>query len=200
MKQNLANTANRANRLLTQLGSEKKKTILALCLITFMALMWVRVLTRKAPNAASAALMAQQNHLEYQENSKLKISFIELPKIPGRNDVITRDIFDSNGWRGFVSEGKNLADGEEVDVVPRSLSLGSRLIRAQLMLEAIELGQNPHAFINGRLLSVGDKLILKDRANTYECEVVRIEENAVFISCGEVEVRLKLTPVIEVID
>ena len=35
---------------------------------------------------------------------------------------------------------------------------------------------------------------------TYEYEVVSIEENAVLIKCGEAEITLKLTKVIEVAD
>jgi len=196
MKQNLANAGNRTGRLFNRLAREKTKTILALCLIALMAFMWVRLLGKKAPNAAEAALMAEQaTSASAEANSQLKISFIELPQVPGRNDVVTRDFFDSHGWRGFIT-GKNLADGQEVGDTQQSLSLRTRLMRAGLKLEAIELGANPRAFIDGKLLSVGDKLYLKEGGNTYECEVVRIEKNVVFISCQEVEVQLKLGPVI----
>ncbi len=41
-------------------------------------------------------------------------------------------------------------------------------------------------------------MIVKDGGNTYECEVVSIEENAVLIKCGEAEITLKLAKVIEV--
>ena len=75
-----------------------------------------------------------------------------------------------------------------------------RRVAEKLKLEAIGLGKNPQAFINDKLLSVGDKWLVKDRGDMYECEVVRIGENTVFIRCGEAEITLKLTQVIEVAD
>jgi hypothetical protein len=197
MMPNLKNTGNGTNRLFNRLVAEKKKTMLALCLIALMVLMWVRLFTKKAPSAAQAALMAKQTDQKEQESAPIKISFIELPQIPGRNDVISRDFFNPNGWIGFIPEGGYLANGQQVGVVQGPMSLRSQLMRAQLKLEAIEMSGNPRAFINGRLLSVGDKFILKDEADTFECEVVRIEENLVVIRSSEVEVEVKLVSVIE---
>jgi len=203
MKQNVANTANTINRLLAQLTGARKKTVLAFCLIAVMAFMWVRVLSRKAPDAAEASLMTQKENLNDQENSQLKISFIELPKVSGRNDVITRDFFNSARWRGFIKEReeKNLVGYKEVSVTSNDDRQEVLIkIAGKLKLEAIELGENPRAFINSRLLSVGDKLHLKDGLDSYECEVVRIEQDLVLIKCAEVEITLKLMPIVEVID
>jgi hypothetical protein len=196
MKQNLKNIGNGPNRLFNQLAAEKKKTILALCLIALMVFMWIKLFAKKAPKAAEAALTAKQQDQKEQENPRIKISFIELPQIQGRNDVITGDFFDPNGWKGFIPEGKNSASkGQANGSVRNSVGLRSRLIRAGLKLEAIEMGRNPHAFINGKLLSMGDKFSLKDEQDSFECEVVRIEKNLVVISCGKVEVEIKLIPV-----
>jgi hypothetical protein len=60
------------------------------------------------------------------------------------------------------------------------------------------LGKNPQAFINGKLLSRGNKLLIGDGAMTYECEVVGIEENAVFMRCGKSQITLKLARAIEI--
>ena len=65
-------------------------------------------------------------------------------------------------------------------------------IAKKLKLNAIGLGENPQAFINDKLLNVGDKLPVRDGTSTYECEVIRIEENIVLIRCGETEIQLKL--------
>jgi len=203
MKLNVANTANTTNRLLARLMAERKKTVLAFCLIAVMAFMWVKVLSRKAPNAVQATLMTQQENLNDQANSQLKISFIELPKVTGRNDVITRDFFDSDSWRGFIKdrEEKNLVGYKEVGVTSNDDSKEVLIkIAGKLKLEAIELGENPRAFINSRLLSVGDKFHLKDGLDSYECEVVRIEQNLVLLRCSEVEITLRLATAIEVAD
>jgi len=194
MKQSLENADNRTNRIFHRLAAEKKKTIMVLCLISLMVLMWIRIFTKKGPEAAQAALAANQVEVKEQGSPRIKISYIELPQIQGRNDVITRDFFDPNGWRGFIPEGKYLADGRQTGIDLNLINLRSRLMQAGLKLEAIELGENPRAFINGRLLSVGDKIVLRDGNDTYECEVSRIERDIVFISYGKIEIQLKLVP------
>jgi preprotein translocase subunit YajC len=40
---------------------------------------------------------------------------------------------------------------------------------------------------------VGDKVLIRDGIDTYECEVIEIKENTVVIKCREAEVTLKLT-------
>ena len=197
MRQNARNSGNIANRLFNQLAVQKKKTVLALCLITLMAFMWIRVLTRKAPQAAKAGLLAGQMDVETQSEPELKISFIELPQAAGRNDVITRDFFDSDGWQDFVDgQGRKSTGVEEVDIISKQGDQEViRRIAEKLNLEAIVLSENPHAFINDKLLSVGDKLLIGDGVDKYECEVVEIKENTVVMRCRESRITLKLTQV-----
>jgi len=184
MKQNVRSDGKGANRVFSRLAAEKKKSIVALCLIALMGFMWVRVLLRKTPESVEAAVVDQDMK---QSNSQLKISFIELPKVAGRNDALTRDFFAADDWQSFMSGGEvNVVsrDGDE-EIVKR--------VAEKLKLEAIGLGKNPQAFINDKLLAVGDKLLVVDGADTYECEVVGIEEKMVFIRCGEAEITLRLT-------
>jgi hypothetical protein len=194
MKQDLKNGGSGGNRLFSRLAAEKKKTVIAVCLITVMVFMWVRVLGRKGPQSADAAVMAQEV-TDGQTKPELKISFIELPKVEGRNDVLTRDFFAVGNWRDFMRGGEGKSGGiEEVSVVSRKGGEETaRRVAEKLKLEAIVLGKNPLAIINDKRLSVGDKLFVRDGTNTYECEVAEIEEDMVFIRCGEAEVTLRLT-------
>lgn len=194
MRQNARNSGNIANRLFNQLAVQKKKTVLALCLITLMAFMWIRVLTRKAPQAAKAGLLAGQMDVETQSEPELKISFVELPQAAGRNDVITRDFFASGGWQDFVdSQGRKSTGVEEVDIISKEGDQEViRRVAEKLNLEAIVLSENPQAFINDKLLSVGDKLLIGDGVDKYECEVVEIKENTVVMRCRESRITLKL--------
>ena len=191
----MRNSGNIANRLFNQLAVQKKKTVLALCLITLMAFMWIRVLTRKAPQAAKAGLLAGQMDVETQSEPELKISFVELPQAAGRNDVITRDFFASGGWQDFVdSQGRKSTGVEEVDIISKEGDQEViRRVAEKLNLEAIVLSENPQAFINDKLLSVGDKLLIGDGVDKYECEVVEIKENTVVMRCRESRITLKLT-------
>jgi len=195
MKQNPGNSGNGANRLLSQLTAEKKKTVMAFCLIGVMLFMWVRVLGKKMPQSAVAAVRLEQPNPDTSgANSESKISFIELPSVKGRNDVLTRNFFASGGWRNFMRDGEveSLSGTKEVSVI---LGDGSeevaKRVAEKLKLEAIVLGENPQAFINDKLLSVGDTLLIRDGVNTYECEVVGIEEKMVIIRCEEAEITLK---------
>ena len=184
MKQNVRGDGKGANRVFSRLAAEKKKSIVALCLIALMGFMWVRVLLRKTPKSAEAAVGQEEVK---SSTSELKISFIELPEVAGRNDALTRDFFAANDWQSFMSGGEvNVVsrDGDE-EIIKR--------VAEKLKLEAITLGKNPQAFINDKLLAVGDKLLVAEGADTYECEVVGIEEKTVFIRCGEMEITLKLT-------
>lgn len=193
------NSSNVTNRLVSRLAGEKKKTVTALCLITVMVIMWAKVLSRKSPATAAAALRHEVINVE-GSNLESNVSFVELPKVEGRNDVLRRDFFAVGDWQEFIrnKEGKNL--NEDVNDVSRRDREVMRGVAEKLKLEAIGLDENPQVFINSKLLSLGDKLLIKDGGNTYECEVVSIEENAVLIKCGEAEITLKLVKVIEVGD
>lgn len=199
MKQNVKNSGNGTNGLVGRFAAEKKKTVTALCLILLMVFMWARVLSRKTPEAAAAA-QRKENVVPdiLGADLGLNISFIELPKVAGRNDVITRDFFAVDDWRDFIRDEKGVGI-EEVNVVSKDGNEEVlRRIAEKLKLEAIGLDGNPQAFINGKLLSVGDKLLVRDGGNKYECEVVEITENVVVIKCAEGEISLELTKVIEV--
>jgi len=194
MNRSPRNIGDGANGLFGQLAAEKKKATIALCLIAVMVFMWVRVLGKKEPASAESALTEQQTQLSSTSNPASKISFIELPKVKGRNDVLTRDFFAADNWRAFIGEGEKTAN-----VVPRdSDEEVAKRIKDKLKLDAIGLGENPRAFINDTLLSVGDRLLVGDGVDTYECEVVGIEKDTVTIKCGKIKFTLELAQAIEV--
>ena len=199
MRQKAKHKSGESRWLYSRLVAEKKRTVMALCLVAVMVFMWVRVLTKKAPKAADAALVTNQTSIDDESEVELNISYVQLPKVAGRDDVVTRDFFASKGWRAFVdAQGRNSAGGGEVNIVSKGGS--EELIRAvaeKLKLEAIGLGMSPHALINNEMLSVGDKILIHDVVGVYECEVVEIREDAVVIRCQEAEITLKLTQVIE---
>ena len=199
MRQKAKHNSGESRWLYSRLVAEKKRTVMALCLVAVMVFMWVRVLTKKAPKAADAALVTNQTSIDDESEVELNISYVQLPKVAGRDDVVTRDFFASKGWRAFVdAQGRNSVGGGEVNIVSKGGS--EELIRAvaeKLKLEAIGLGMSPHALINNEMLSVGDKILIHDVVGVYECEVVEIREDAVVIMCQEAEITLKLTQVIE---
>ena len=196
MRQNAKNNSLRANRFFNHLIAEKKKAVLALCLIALMAFMWIKVLTKTSPQAADAELIAEMINLENQSEPELKISFIDLPQIAGRNDVINRDFFASNGWQEFGDERGPKVGVEEIDIVSKDDDQEViRKVAKNLKLEAIVSSEDPLAFINDEVLRVGDKLLVSDGIDKYECEVVEIKENTVVMRCRESKITLKMTQV-----
>ncbi len=197
MRRNIGKSSNGAKRIINHLAAEKKKTMLAVCLVLLMAFMWVRVFFRKT-TAVEGAVVSGQTQEENSSNPVLKVSFIELPEVVGRNDVITRNFFASNGWKSFNGREKNVVSIEEVNVVPGDvMEKVIKKVVQKLKLEAIWIGENPRAYINDKVHSIGDTLFVSEGADKYECEVVAIEDNTVVIRCGNAEVKLKLTKDIE---
>ena len=198
MRQNSRSTSEIGNRLINRVAGDKKKTAMAVCLITLMIFMWIRVFIKQKPSGAVGA--TTMNPVEQENKSKpaLNISYIKLPRIPGRHDQIIRNFFVSNGWQDFEGKKKNIINIEEVNAVPDVDSEKTiRKMVEKIKLEAILMGENTKAFINDKVLSVGDQLLMSDGKNNYEFEVVEIEDNTVVIRCGKVEVKLKLRQILE---
>lgn len=190
MKKNIIDNGGGANRLLVQLTADKKKAVIAFVLISVMVFMWAKVLGGTSPQAAKATPKAQKTGLE-QSDSESNISFVELLKVKGRNDVLARDFFAVGSWKDFTAEGSG-----EVNIV--SIDGSEEVVREvaeKFKLEAIVFGANPQAFINDKQLAVGSRLNVVDGVNKYEFEVTGIEEKTVRVKCGEVEIALKLAEI-----
>jgi hypothetical protein len=183
----------RGNGVLARLKADKKKSVVAACLIGVMVLMWVRVLSRKGPESASASIPTVVSDISTTaSNLEKQISYVELPQVAGRNDALSRDFFASNGWAGFNMSGGN---GSSVDVNVQSKHGDSQMVKqvaSRLNLRSIVSGENRQAFINDKALSVGDRFVLKEGSKEYEFEVSNITDNQVFIKCGEAVITLKL--------
>ena len=198
MRNILRNNENVANGVISHLAAEKKKAVLVACLIILMLFMWIKVFIRKGPtstNAVEITTDAQDKNTSVQETN---FSYIELPEVEGRNDIIKRDFFAANGWKDFINHDNNIVVLKEVDI--NSGDISKKVIDKiadNLKLEAFVMGKNPKAYINDKIVSVGDVLLVSDGNENYECEVVEIENNSVVMRCGSAQVTLKLKKIIE---
>jgi hypothetical protein len=192
----LATKKDGVRRLVGRLTMEKKKCIVAVCLIAVMVFMWVRVLTGSQPDSAAAGsrFSGQADSSVGKLESQPKIFPLQLPKVKGRNDVLSNNFFKVADWQSFVGAGGYSSVGlEQVSV--KSETEKQRLrkkLAEQLKLEAIKMGPSPRAFINDKLLGVGDRLSVSDGEAGYEYEVMGFDENRVFLKCEDVEVVLRL--------
>ncbi len=198
MTQNTRNKNTGVRKMFDRLGEDKKKSVTALCLIAVMAVMWIRVLTKKTPQGAEANPGPDQTKNEDAPREEYRVSFVELPKVAGRNDVIGRDFFASNGWQHFVDgQGRKPGDTDEVSVISKNGNeeVIRRVAKKQLNLEATMVGsEEDKASINGETLEVGDTLSISDGADTYVCEVTEISDYTVVIQCREAEITLSIKP------
>jgi len=177
------------NGFVRQLAVEKTKAIAAVCLLAIMTFMWIRLFfgntVQKADAVEKKAEQTQQ--ISEVKNSDVKINFVGLPRIKGRNDVLKRDFF-------AIGE-KGLGDSKQEGIKP-VIKADNRdwmgKIADKISLEMVVMGERPRAYINDKLLGVGDMLTVRDEQQEYECEIIRIDEMEVTIKCGEGQVTLTL--------
>ncbi|MBN2129654.1 MAG: hypothetical protein JW741_09160 [Sedimentisphaerales bacterium] len=200
MMRNRRKRVSRASSSLWYLAADRKKTVVAVSLFAIMTLMWIRVLTGKKPHSAGAApASAGAQGAPTQPNPNVR--FVALPTVLGRNDTIDRDFFAARDWEAFrrAARGQTADTGTEVHVVSSDHAQEVAIRIAQkLRLEAVLWSENPQAFVNDELLSVGDKLTAADGSDTCEFEVLRIYEDAVLIGCRGTQLTLRLAQYLDV--
>jgi len=186
------NTSTQMSVMFSQLAAEKKKIVMAMCLLCIMGFMWVRVLLRKGPQDAGAAttkVSSKTGHIK-----EVEYNFIELPEIEGRNDVLKRDFFSVNSWRKFVKGDVSATGVEDADDADGYI----QKLKNNLKLEAIVEGDDPQVFINGELYSDGQTITVNVGGKKFKCEIIAIRDSEVVLDCfGEV-IKLKLSDMIEV--
>ncbi len=183
-----------ASRLIAQ----KKKVIAGICLVGIMVFMWSKVLLNDETAADAKASSASESTLSNTEADCEKLWFVELPNVEGRNDVLNRSFFDSEGWAKFNKEGEDSSNrGEGVTVVKQGEGAEADkkdILRTaeQLRLEAIASGQRPQAFISGKLVSLHGRVAIKSGGRLYEFEVIEIRRNSIVLSCAGVRLVKKM--------
>ena len=188
--------------IFAKLNAEKKKVITAVCLLLVMSLMWIKVFVGKSPQSAEATDSLETSSSEEFSSEQAEqtiepgICYVELPKVEGRNDILTRDFFSFDN-RGFYK-----GSGKEVRPISENNNDEGLMLKisAKLTLGAIVMGDKPQAFINDKLLGVGDKLTVAEGSDVYECEVAKIEETEVTIKCREGTITLKILQPLEVLN
>ncbi|RKY04730.1 MAG: hypothetical protein DRP66_11360 [Planctomycetota bacterium] len=194
MKQNKTHRNSDA-ALLQGLGVSKSKLIIAVVLVTVMAFMWLRLLIfNKSPGAAAGGALSGSVGAQAGNNttkSAPELTYIELPFVPGRHDVLANDIFRSGTWR-VVGGAQNTA-GESDGLALTAADI--RKITASITLDGVIAEQGtraPEAFINGKLVSVGSKVAVEYNKRSVELTVTEIHRNKVVLRVGEQEINVKM--------
>ena len=195
MKLNSPNV-NTVSGLISRSPFKKPKVVTAAVLISIMAFMWVKVLVnhraeKNEARAASARTTAQQAAAGQQEKL-VKITLHPLPVVPGRNDVLSHDIFTADRWKAFPSDSRagTETSGEEID---RNDAGYIDKIAETITLEAVISGTSPEAFIGGKLVSVGHNLPVRYNEQIYEFTVTEIHETKVVLKWNDFTVDVKMS-------
>lgn len=173
---------------------QRKKIIIAVCLVAVMAVLWVKLLMKKHSSAvAETGQVAGSSQPVTQAGPS--IVYCELPVISGRQDVLARDIFASNGWKGFRRPGEKNAYGH---IRTETTDHGSADIAAAakaLELAAIVTGNKYQAFIGNKLVVKGQKFDFLFQGKKYVFKVVDINDERVELKCsGLVVVKKMIQP------
>ncbi len=186
-----------AGRALDRLR-DGKRTVLAVSLLVVMAIMWIRVLVGHKPGSAAAAVERKETTAAVTNApAGSRITMVPLPRIPGRNDVIDRDCFSIRDRAAFRQIPAAPETGTDPEVPSETTNHDQEVIQQvaeTLKLEAVVRRDGPpRAFVNDRMLKVGDRFAVERGAACLEFEVLRIDENAVLVECNNVQLTLKLS-------
>ncbi|MBN1795238.1 MAG: hypothetical protein JW804_01060 [Sedimentisphaerales bacterium] len=179
------NLTNLKGSIINRLATEKKKVFVAAVLIALMIFMWAKLLVGQKPQSVAAALSQGAPASNNANNKDSSVTFVELPFEEGRHDVLSRDFFNIESAVFSASEQVNIvsSDGGREQI---------QVIADKLKLDAISMAPEQEAFINDRLVKVGDVLVVTDGSKSYECEIVKIDCLKVLVRCEKAEIELKL--------
>ncbi|MGD9110052.1 MAG: hypothetical protein PVG93_03840, partial [Phycisphaerales bacterium] len=130
MRRNFTNKNGKAGGVMSQFAAQKKKSIVAVTLVIVMVFMWGKVLRNESPQQAGATVLPSGTSSQSQQNSsELKVSFIRLPFMPGRHDVLSRDF--------FQMDSSMFGSSEQVNVLSSGGGGDAKRIAEMLKLDAI---------------------------------------------------------------
>ncbi len=182
-------------RLAEQWAGEKKKIIVALGLLALMGVLWFRVFSESTPENAKAS---ENNRDEPKTTNQTVYEFKQLPVMEGRHDRLCKNFYSIQSWNRFLGKNQNqqLIRQAAKDEKVNDETLLKKLAE-KMKLQAIEMGKIPQVFINDELYEVGDKVVVKDGDEKYECEITDIKQQKVFIKCKNLEIKLQFADVLE---
>ena len=194
---------NNPSDLLGGFGADRKKIIIAAALISLMIFMWVRViLSSKAGNNASAAGAQTQAAIEnaqQQTVEEIKIDYIELPVVSGRNDKLSRNFFDADSFSAFPLDpdgGYVPGSGSQGNGVSHDQNRNIDQIVQTIKVDAIIVGNESgkgEVFIAERLLSNGSTFDVDYKGRIYEFEVMEVFESKVVLKWKDVTVTIEMS-------
>lgn len=180
------------------------KTVIAICLLVVMGVLWVRVLTR-GRDGGLAVVKAAGDVEAPTSGSRAAAARIEpvlLPVVKGRNDVLTRDFFSPANWPGFTESEKQpeqkpatgLSEQQQLERERQNFEAMTRTLNLDAIIQAS--GPEPaRVCIDGKVLTAGQTLAVKCESEKYELTVSEIGEYQVVLTWKQWSAVLKMAQV-----
>ena len=180
--------------------ADRNKVFIAIGLIAIMAFMWARVLLSNKVGNEAVASTIDNAAVESEKESidQFTIEYIQLPVIPGRNDILTRDFFASNNFRSFEFDPEKAGTRTTGNTTKVGGSFNIERVVEAIKIDAIIAGETSgtgEVFIDNKLLSQGSKLQMTHNGRSYEFEVVEIHETKVVLKCQDQLVNIEMPTV-----
>ncbi|MEM9420230.1 MAG: hypothetical protein AAGA25_14420 [Planctomycetota bacterium] len=145
------------NELLAWCKHDKKQTGMVIGLLAVGMLLWGRLILKQAPQTASAGdkpAWLMEAEAEWESGPK-EVVTLEKPPLLGRDPFI----LDPNRYKRTLSE-EDLLSGAKFDegLTDEAKRMAVVEAAAELQLQSVTLGDVPAAFINGRLIRIGESI------------------------------------------
>ena len=190
--------------LLRKIPISRSKIIVAVVLLSVMALMWLKlVLSNRGDNQATVDAATTSEVDLAGGNTKLEtvISYVELPFVEGRNDNLKRDIFMTSNWgafkalKGAVAPGRNDSGNDATRAITdEDIAKIESIIKLDGII-ASESSATREAFIENKLVSIGSKVAVNYNNRVLELVVTEIHKNKVVLRWKEFKLNVKMPQV-----
>ena len=179
------------------------KTMAMIILLMVMGILWGRVLLQGKSGPAQAEASeadALQQATMSAESQPLEVQPVPLPELPGRNDRLSCNFFSSKNWQGFggrksEQEKNDYTIDDSNESIEKTQQLKLEQVVKGLAIEAIIEGTDDkpfQAFVDGKILSVGDTLTVQEGPDQYVLMVEKISKEEVVFTWKQVSVVLKI--------
>lgn len=180
------------------------KTMAAAVLMSAMVILWGRVLLRGkgGPESASAQemLAVPQNTVPSTPEASVRIETVALPCLPGRHDTLAADLFSTDRWTAYAfrKDAAVRTTPETADERPEEKRALADLdaLSKELKLEAViqnAEGSGMQAYIEDKVLTVGQVLTVRHSSKAYELTVTEITPQQVMLRWNTYSISLKIT-------
>jgi hypothetical protein len=171
-------------------AAQRKKLIVAMCLLAVMAILWVRLFAGKSKPKAATAEMITAAAAAPVVSAGEQVMFVDLPVIDGRHNTLANDFFDAKFFNELSSQE---SAGSETNGFKGNSNSGSITAAVDAMeLVAIVNDTKPQAFIEDKLLEEGQSFRFVFHEQGYEFKVIKIYDNKVDLECNGIKVTKKI--------